>query len=298
MADGQPTTTRQLTGDDIIAEILRNAEQGVFKIRYTALLPSIYHVYLHASDYDTIRPVMTALASEARAALIERMDELNRTSKPSGIARTLGFDSGRHVEYKILDPDWTIEFHPDAEDRLNRGDIEIYSELASAERPEFGEGAMTCHVTKRLSSGATSSTSLPASEGTRAVTSKPGSTVFAYIRYEDTSGPQVFPISKDQIVIGRGGKTFWVDLKLNAPPDVSREHCRIRRDPETGRFFLKDVSQFGTTIDGRRIPASVETGQGQDRDKNIEAPIPPRAVIGLADSVFLNFEAANEGTGT
>ena len=38
--------------------------------------------------------------------------------------------------------------------------------------------------------------------------------------------------------------------------------------------------------------------QGQDRDKNIEAPIPSRAVIGLADSVFLNFEAANEGTGT
>ena len=82
-----------------------------------------------------------------------------------------------------------------------------------------------------------------------------------------------------------------MDLKLNAPPDVSREHCRIRRDPATGRFFLKDVSQFGTTIDGRRIPGSVETSQGQDRDKNIEAPIPPRAVIGLADSVFLNFEA-------
>ena len=90
------------------------------------------------------------------------MDELNRASKPSGIARTLGFDSGKHIEYKILDPDWTIEFHPDAEDRLGRGDIEIYSELASAERPEFGEGAMTRHVTKRLSSGATSSTSVPA----------------------------------------------------------------------------------------------------------------------------------------
>ena len=79
----------------------------------------IYHVYLHASDYDTIQvPCMTALAAEARAALIERMDELNRAAKPSGIARTLGFDSGKHIEYKILDPDWTIEFHPDAEDRL------------------------------------------------------------------------------------------------------------------------------------------------------------------------------------
>ena len=105
-------------------------------------------------------------------------------------------------------------------------------------------------------------------------------------------------MTKDQIVIGRGGKTFWVDLKMNSPPDISREHCRLRRDPATGRFFLKDVSQFGTTIDGQRIPASVETKDGQDRDKNIEAPIPPRAVIGLADSVFLKFEVANEGTGS
>src|SRR5436190_20309031 len=153
MADGQPTQTRQFTGDEIIAEILRNAEEGVFKIRYTALLPSIYHVYLHPSEYDTIRPVITALAAEARTALIERLEELNRAAKPSGIARTLGFDSGKHLAYKIADPDWTIEFHPDAEDRLGRGEIEIYSELASAERPEFAEGAMTRHVTKRLRGG-------------------------------------------------------------------------------------------------------------------------------------------------
>src|SRR5436190_12074845 len=105
MAEGQPTTTRQLTGDDIIAEILRNAEQGVFKIRYTALLPSIYHVYLHPADFDAIRAVVPALTAEARSALIERLDQLNRSAKPSGIARTLGFDSGKHIEYKILDLD-------------------------------------------------------------------------------------------------------------------------------------------------------------------------------------------------
>jgi hypothetical protein len=296
MADQQPTAVRQITGDDIIAEILRNAEHGVFKIRYTVLLPSIYHVYLHPSDFDTIKPVILALTAETRLALIERIDQLNRSAKPSTIARTLGFDSGKHIEYKILDPDWTIEFHPDAEDRLGRGDIEIYSELASAERPDFSEGAMTRHVTKRLASGATSSARLPASEGTAPAHPRTGSPVYAYIRYEDAGGPQVFPVSKDQIVIGRGGKSFWVDLKLTGPSDVSREHCRIRRDPATGRFFLKDVSQFGTTIDGKKIPASLENKDGQDRDRNMEAPIPARAVIGLADSVFLNFEAANEGS--
>ncbi len=289
MGHQQPTTARQITGDDIIAEILRNAEQGVFKIRYTAVLPSIYHVYLHPADFDTVKPVVKALTAETRTALIERVEEFNRSGRPSSIARTLGFDSGKQIEYKILDPDWTIEFHPDVEDRLNRGDIEIYSELASAERPDFGDGAMTRHVTKRLASGATSSATVPASEVTAPGQPGAGSPVFAYIRYEDAQGPQVFPVTKNQIVIGRGGKSFWIDLKLNGPNDVSREHCRIRRDATTGRFFLKDLSQFGTTIDGKRIEPSLD-------DSARETAIPPRAVIGLADTVFLNFEVANEGT--
>ena len=286
MGEGQPTAIRQITGDDVIAEILRNAEQGVFKIRYTVLLPSIYHVYLHPSDYDAIKPVLSALTAEARAALIERVEQLNRDAKPSAIARTLGFDSGKSIEYKILDPDWTIEFHPDAEEKLGRGDLEIYSELASAERPDFGEGAMTRHVTKRLSSGERSSTSLPASEATAPARPRTESAVYAYLRYEDAEGPHEFAVNKNQVVIGRGGKSFWVDVKIPAPPDISREHCRIRRDAATGRFFLTDVSQFGTTVDGKPAPP------GQ-----VEMPLPPRAVVGLADQVFLTFEAANEGSG-
>src|SRR4051794_22108848 len=91
MAELQPAVIRQITGDDIIAEVLRNAEQGVFKIRYTALLPSIYHVYLHPADYDTIKPVVLTLTAETRLALIERLDQLNRAAKPSSLARTLGF---------------------------------------------------------------------------------------------------------------------------------------------------------------------------------------------------------------
>ena len=125
---------------------------GARKIRYTTILPSIYHVYLHPSDYDLIRPVIPALTAEARAALIDRLDELTAGSKPSTIARTLGFDSGKPVEYKILDPDWSIEFHPDAEDKLAPAEIEIYSELASTARPDF-EGAMTRHVTRRRPDG-------------------------------------------------------------------------------------------------------------------------------------------------
>ena len=83
------------------------------------------------------------------------------------------------------------------------------------------------------------------------------------------------------MVIGRGGKSFWVDVKLNAPPDVSREHCRIRRDDSNGRFYIRDVSQYGTVVNGTRIPS----------DNNIEVPLPERCRITLADVVDLEFEA-------
>ena len=63
---------------------------------------------------------------------------------------------------------------------------------------------------------------------------------FAYISYVDQHGPQKFEVTKNQIVIGRGGSSYWVDLKLETVPDVSREHCRIRRDTETGRFTIED----------------------------------------------------------
>jgi len=277
----QPNTDRQITGDDIILEILRNCEAGSFKIRYTTLVPCIYHVYLHPADYDLIKPVTAALVAESRAALIDRIEELQRSAKPSAIARTLGFDSGRHMEYRILDPDWTIEFHPDAENKLNRGDIEVYSELASSPRPEF-EGAMTRHVTRRQNTS---------TQATAQVTAPAAQAAFAFLRFTGDSGPQTFPITKNQVVIGRGGKSFWVDLKLSAPPDISREHCRIRRDAATGQFFIKDVSQYGTSVDNSRIPSSIEDREGEQRDKNVEVPLPARCKLTLADVFDLEFEA-------
>jgi hypothetical protein len=131
---------------------------------------------------------------------------------------------------------------------------------------------------------------LPAEEATAPPDTEtaPAAPTWGWLRYDDGGVPRVFSIVKPQTVIGRGGKTFWVDVKLNAPPDVSREHCRIRRDAATGRFFLKDVSQFGTSIDGVRVPSSLNGG----RDANVEVEIPARATITLADVFSLEFEVS------
>jgi hypothetical protein len=138
-----------------------------------------------------------------------------------------------------------------------------------------------------------SSATATAELASSATSSRTERQVHAYIRYGDKAGQKTFPVTRDQVVIGRGGKSFWVDLKIDGPPDVSREHCRIRRDAATKQFFIKDVSQFGTTVNGQPIPNSLErSANGEKVDRNVEAPLPARAQIGLADVIFLEFEAA------
>ena len=102
-------------------------------------------------------------------------------------------------------------------------------------------------------------------------------------------------MTKNEIVVGRGGRDYWTDIRLETLPDVSREHFRLRRDPASGQFFLKDLSQLGTTIDGVKAPSSLVVEGGEKRDRNLEAPVPPRARIGLAGVVFLDFRSTSKG---
>ena len=297
----QSTGARPITGDDILSELLRNVEAGAFKVRYTTLVPCVFNVYLHAEDYEQIRPISSFLRDEAKKALDERLAALNRTRSMPSITKWLGLGGAaasekKRMEFKALNPEWTIDFHRDDEDRLRKGDIEIYSELGSSEQEDFGAGAKTTFITRRGAEQAP-----PPPEPAAGPDSSPTVTIartdrraFAYLRYQGPAGSSTFPVTRDQTVIGRGGKAFWVDLKIEGPADVSREHCRIRRDPATGRFTIKDVSQYGVTVNGERIPSSLERGPAGDKiDRGVEAPLPDQARIGLADVFFLDFAIAD-----
>jgi pSer/pThr/pTyr-binding forkhead associated (FHA) protein len=96
--------------------------------------------------------------------------------------------------------------------------------------------------------------------------------------YEDQAGHHSFDI-KDSVTIGRGGAAHPVDIKIVSSVDVSREHARIRRDSQTGNFFLIDLSTLGTTLNGRHVP----------RGAQAETQLPDESRIGLADTVYLSF---------
>jgi len=279
------TVANQITGDDIISELIRNADAGWFKVRYTVLVPCIFNVYLHPRDYELIQPIAELLREEAVRALKEHLSDLNkpRTARPFG--KRFGSAGEPRPEYKILEKQWVIQFHGDQEERLRPGEIEIYSELGSARPKDFGAGAMTTFITRHPAGGSAAVNS----EGADQV---PARGVLARVRYRDSGMDKTFVMTSEEIVIGRGGKAVWVDLKLEGPADISREHCRIRRDPETGTFFIRDLSQFGTTVNGIPIPNSVDRVEGGEKvDRNREALLPSPARITLADVCTLEFEA-------
>jgi FHA domain len=274
-----PVSGRPVTAREIILEITRNMKEGLEPLHYCTLPPAIYNVYLHHDDYERLEGILPLMREESRKALDEELAALNRAS--------LGerWKPARKRAPKVTPPagGWRVEFFENTDEDSQPGDIVIYSELALPPKPEYGAGSMTKRIaTRRLAGELTT---------TQKYEEPPASETFATIDYEDKSGPQTYHMTKNQIVIGRGGKDYWTDLKLTTLPDVSREHVRLRRDPDTGQFFLKDLSRLGTSVNGTKIPSSVEYVEGEKHDKNLEVPLPGQARIGLADVVYLEFHA-------
>jgi len=149
-------------------------------------------------------------------------------------------------------------------------------------------------ATRRLGGVESTKQSYAAAAAPPAPAPAPSGTV-AILEYEDNGGRKTYHMTKDEIVIGRGGRDYWTDIKLETLPDVSREHCRLRRDPASGKFFLKDLSRLGTTIDGAKAPSSLEIEGAEKRDLNREAPVPEHSRIGLAGVVFLDFRSTKNG---
>ena len=267
------------TAREIILEIVRNMQEGLEPLHYSTLAPSLYHVYLHPSDMDRLRGIIPRIVDEAKRALDTELSGLNRAS----IGEKLKL--ARRSEPKIVPPEggWQIRILENTDDDVEPGEIVISSELAMPAKTELGAGSMTKRIsTRRMGATQTSYSTEPAAAG---------SSAFAVIEYEDNSGRKRFEMTKDQIVVGRGGRDYWTDLKLDSPPDVSREHFRLRRDPSSGKFFLKDLSRLGTTINGTPAPSSIEFVEGEKRDRNVEAAVPESARIGLAGVVFLDFRS-------
>jgi hypothetical protein len=295
----RPAINHAATAREIILEIVRNMREGLEPLHYSILAPAVYHVYLHPEDMERLRGILPRILDEARRALDTELESLNRASMVGNLAEKLKL--ARRAEPKIVAPDggWQIRILENTDDDIAAGDIAIYSELALPAKAEMGAGSMTKRIATRRLGGVESISQtyekVGSASGAAANDVAPAPGTLAVIEYEDNSGRKTYCMLKDQIVVGRGGRDYWTDIKLETLSDVSREHFRLRRDPESGKFFLKDLSRLGTTINGEKVPSSVDFTDGEKRDRNLESPVPPQARIGLADVVFIEFRSTSTG---
>lgn len=278
----------RITPEDIITLLVEEMEAGMAPSVYTNLVPSVFDIYLHADDLDRLRPLERRMREEAARALSARIAELNRAGG-SRLKLPLPRERSPRKQYEALS-EWTLEFHENTDEDDAGNALVIVSNFPRENETADRVGTLTERVTRRDSGGSVSTTTAT-QRSSNLDTRRAAGILHANITFEDETGAHTYQMTRDAVKIGRGAIDRWVDLKLGSQKDISREHLLIRRDPASGKFFIKDLSSLGTTVNGKRIPPSIEKVNGEDVDRNVEVPLPDKARIGLAGVLNLEFRA-------
>jgi FHA domain-containing protein len=272
--------TRRRPAREVIDAVLQNMRTNLEPLKYSTLAPSRYLIYLHPAEYARLEGILSILQEQTIRALSEEVAVRNGDSALRRYAQLIFGNRNPRIENPA--GKWTVEFLPDPDGDISEGDIIVDSELLLPASLELGLGERTRRVTTVHSGHQTTSHK----RITRPFES--GAQPLARIVYEDAAGHHSFDV-KDSVTIGRGGLGHPVDIKIASSVDVSREHARIRRDGQSGNFFLIDLSTLGTTLNGRHVPRGYDELEGVRRANGSETLLADQARIGLADTVYLNF---------
>ncbi len=297
-------TGRAPSGREIWKAVREELSLNLYALPFSTVAPTVYHVYLHPEDFDAIEGITGTLVEQIGQALTEEVARLNRDM--GGRVKTV---MARLLERERLAPvevpagGWEVHVRRDPDGELARGQIGIVSTLAMPAPVEYagtpttrivrsvvgpsGRAATVTHVAQPGPEAAPAATL--AGAGDSRDTDSRSSRDRARVIYSDDHGAHTFVMRKDTVSIGRGGSAVWVDVQVVTTARVSREHVRIRLDGR-GRFFVQDVSLWGTTVDGVPIAPAVKGPEGVAQP-GPEHPLPTRARIGLADAIVIDFEA-------
>lgn len=270
----------KVTPEEIVGSILDEMHESITPGWYTDFVPNIFRVYLYREDLERLVGLESRIREQAQRALDEELDKLNRP------ARALPFLPG--TPQKRCEPlgHWTIELYENGDENAASNRLLVKAAAPTPPRESL-EGPATLRVSAEQvrEAGGTETARSP-----NAAVSAPDADAHARLVYEDDSGRHIYEMTKDLIKIGRGGALEWVDVKLLTRLDVSREHLQIRRDPKSGKFFLKDLSKLGTWMNGSQIPPSVTEENGEPLDRNVEVELPGKANLSLANVISIDFK--------
>jgi len=267
---------------DLIDAVVENMRANLEPLKYSTLAPSRYLVYLHPEEFARVEGIVPLLQEQTARALAEELQKLNsRPAYRKYIDRVVG--AAPPVENAARD--WQVEFLPDHDGEIAAGDILIHSELVL---PAPADDLVSGQRTRRITTVHVGHRTTKREE--TVTRTQPADQPYARLRFEDNAGSHTFDIVRDSVTIGRGGIAYRADVRIDASVDVSREHARIRRDPRTGTFFVVDLSTLGTTLNGVRLPRGYEDNDGTKRENGVETPLTTGSRIGLADTIYLDFD--------
>lgn len=302
----------------------KNILDGVVRAMYDAqepldndlaLVPANYEVYLHPEAYQELQSLMARIKEQVQRRLDQELARMNGRSKGGTnflkrlfqpVLRFLFADRYLHGDTKPTTFErsseaWSVEFTVTAEQGVHLDYLAIETDFGNRKKVAY-KGRPTINIRRRtmmLPNGQfetvlSANRPRPTRERKTMASSQPTSAsvgVLARLSYEDNSGRHIYYMKKEQIVVGRQDRASRpLDIALKTLPDVSREHLWIRYDQRTGEFTVKDLSQYGSTVNGSRVQSSLNP---ENEDLNSWHPLPPNAEIGLANAVFIQFEALN-----
>jgi hypothetical protein len=282
------------TGLSIWNAMREELRLNLYPLPYTTLPPAIFHVYLHPSDFDRIEGIVPRLVAELQQALTDEVRRINQGREKSGgvLSRLIAQAEAPPVE--VPQAGWEVHVNADRNGTLQPGELGIDSLLPLPPPLEFGGPATTRIVKSVVNETGRSSTTI---EITPPAGTSPSPEIDlrerATLTYDDEQGHHQFSMCKDTLSIGRGGSSVWVDVQVFTTAKVSREHCRIRRD-RSGRFFIQDVSSWGTSVNGVTVPPALKGPDGVLRP-GAEHEIVSPARVELAGALALDFVAAARG---
>jgi pSer/pThr/pTyr-binding forkhead associated (FHA) protein len=268
---------------DIIDAVVANMRQNLERLKYSTLAPSRYTVYLHPAEFDRLETIIPVLQEQSIRALDEELRRLNAASPTHRWVRRIAGEP--EPEIRNAATDWHVAFLADPDEELKEGDLLVDSELLMPPRPDLGVGEQTRKIATVQSGPRATTIEHTISHAPSLVPPR----LLGRIEYDDESGHHFYDVTTDCLTIGRGGIAHPVDVRIVASADVSREHARLRRDAASDRFFLIDLSTFGTTLNGRHVPKGFDETDGTKRENGSETVLPDIAQIGLAGTVFLDF---------
>jgi len=267
------------------------------------LVPPVYDILLHPAAYQDLRSLLARIKVQAKRRLDAELERMNRPAERTGMVARLWarimrlFDADKYVArqpmasavYERAGTAWSVDIGITADPEAGMDYLAVETDFA-AQRITPLKGRPTVNIRRRtmvLPDGRfetvlTTERVPPAGRGEPA--SAP-THALARLRYEDDAGPHIFYMTRPEIRLGRKDGETTVDVALVSLPDVSREHACIRHEAERGGFAIKDLSRFGVTVDGEKIPT------GLSDDASGWHPLPSPAQIGLANVVFISFES-------